>query len=63
MKSIRDSKSAKSAILTQLEALNFDFHAFSRLKFTKLTKFRAEKLPKTAVLEPLDSPKLISWKF
>ena len=34
-----------------------------RMKFTKLTKFRVPKKAKTAVLELLDSPKLISRKI
>ena len=36
---------------------------FWRLEFTKLTKFRAPNMAKTAVLELLDSPKLISRKI
>ena len=50
--------SAKSAILTNFEALKFDFYAF--LHF--LTKFRAPKIVK-AVFEFLDSLKLISRKI
>ena len=47
-----DSRSAKSAILTHLEALNFDFYEF--LHFMKadiyqLTKFRHPEIAKTAV--------------
>jgi len=59
-----DSRSAKSAILAHLVALNFDFcdlfALFWRLKLTKLTKFRAPKMTKIAVLEVISSPKLIS---
>ena len=42
-----ESRSAKSATLTQLKALNFDFYAFLpllRLKLTKITKFRMAKM-------------------
>ena len=48
-----DSRSPKSAIYTHLEALNFDLYEFlhfGRLKFTKLTQFRASKNGKIAVL-------------
>ena len=47
-----DSGSAKSAILTYLEALNFGFYEFLHflsMQFTKLTQFRALKMAKTAV--------------
>ena len=47
-------RSVESAILTHLEALNFDFHDFLH---------RAPKMAKTAILELLDSPKLISRKI
>ena len=40
-----------------------DFCTFSRLRFTKLSKFRVPKTTQTAVLELLDSPKLISRKI
>ena len=53
-----DSRSAKYAILTYLEALTFIFMNFCNsegLKYTKLTK--------SDVLELLDSPKLISHKI
>ena len=62
----RDFKSVKLAILTHLEALNFDFYGFLhflKLKMTKLTEFRAPKMAKKAVLELLDSQKLISRKI
>ena len=61
-----DSRSAKSAILTHLEALNFDFHGF--LHFLKAEMLLNEQnsepleLQKAAVLEFLDTPKLISRK-
>ena len=48
---LRDSN---SAILAHLEALNinsYEFLHFRRLTFTKLTKFRAPKMAKKAVLE------------
>ena len=63
---IGDFRSAKSAISIHLEALKFflmNFCTFWRLKFTKLTKFRAPKMAKTAVSQILDSPKLISRKI
>ena len=61
-----DSKNAKLAILTHLEALNFDFQEF--LHFLKaviyqIDKIQSPKMAKTAVLEHLDSPKLISRKI
>ena len=61
-----DSRSAKSAILTHLEAANFDFYEikqFLKLIFTKLTKFMTSIKAKTAVLELVDFPKLISRKI
>jgi len=66
VKSILGIRNAKSAILTHLETLNFDLKNFCtswRLKFSKLTKFRDPEIAKTAVLELLDSPKLISRKI
>ena len=60
-------RNVKYAILTHLEALNFDLHdffgTFWRLKFTKVTNFRASKMAKMAFLELLDSLKLISRKI
>ena len=52
----KETKSAKSAILTHWEALNFDCYEFVqrifwRLKFTKLTKFRAPKMAKNGIFE------------
>ena len=61
-----DSSSANSAILTHLEAPNFDFFnicTFWRVKFTKSTNFREPKTAKTAVLQLPHSPKLISHKI
>ena len=60
------SRSAKSAISKHLEALNLDFCEF--LHFLKaeidlINKFRATKIVNMAVLELLDSPKLISRKI
>ena len=40
-----------------------NFCSFWMLKFTKLTQFKAAKIAKTAVLELLLSPKLISRKI
>ena len=57
---------SKSAVLTNCEVLNFDFMTFCtfwKMKLTKLTKFRAPKMAKIAVLGPLDSPNLISRKI
>ena len=60
------SRSAKSTILTHLEALNFDFYEF--LHFLKdeiyqTTKFTAPEIAKTAGFTLLESPKLISRKI
>ena len=58
-----DFRSAKSTILTHFEALNSDFLYFCtfwRLKYTEITKLKAAKIAKMAVLELLDSQKLIS---
>ena len=38
------------------------FDTFWRLKFTKITKFKGPRIAKIAILELLDSPKLISLK-
>ena len=61
----RNSISAKSAFLTHLVALNFDLNEF--LHFLKAEiyqiKCRASKMAKTAVLELLDFPNLISRKI
>ena len=51
----------KAAILTQLGALNFNFYEFLHFlksEMTKLTKSRAPKIAKQAVLELLDSAKI-----
>ena len=58
--------SAKSAILTHLEALNFDIYTFLHFleaEIYQISKFRAQKLAKMAVLQILDSLKLISRKI
>ena len=58
-----DSRSAKSAIFTHLEALNFAFCEilhFLKAEINQITKFRAAKM---AVFELLDSPKLFSRKI
>ena len=54
-----DSRSAKYAILSHSEALNFDFNQFLH----KLIIFRATNITKMAVSAILDSPKLISRKI
>ena len=59
-------ESQKSAILPHWEALNFDFSNFCtfwRLKFIKLTHFRAPKMAKMSVLVLLQSSKSISRKI
>ena len=58
-----DFKSAKSAILTHLEPLNFDFHEC--LHIMKVAIYQLNKIhsPKMAVLELLDSPNMISRKI
>ena len=58
-----DSTSAKSAVLTYLEALNFGFYEFVHFLRMQFTKFIAPKLAKTEVLGILDSLKLISRKI
>ena len=58
-----DSTSAISAILTHLQALDFEFYEFLHYlmaEIKKSTKFRAPKRAKTAISELLDSSKLIS---
>ena len=55
-----DSRSAKSTILTHLKTLEFDFY---ELKCTKLTKFSAPKMAKTAILQLQHPPKLVSRKM
>ena len=61
-----DSRSAKSAILAKLKALNCEVYEilhFLKAKFAKSIIFKAPKIAKTAVLDLLDSPKLISHKI
>ena len=61
-----DSLRSKYAILTHFEALYLyilNFCTTWRLKFTKLAKFWAQLLQKTAVIYLQDSPKLISRKI
>ena len=62
----RDSRSSKFAILTHLEALNYDTYEF--LQFLKaeiypIDKSKALELQKTAVLALLDSQTLISSRI
>ena len=56
-----NSRSAKFAILIQLESLNFC--TFLKLIFTYIIEFRAPKIVKMAVLQLLEFPKLISRKI
>ena len=61
-----NSRNAKTAILSHLQALNFDFYNFCtfwRLIFTQSTKFAAPKMAKMAVFTLLESEKLISHKI
>ena len=62
----RDSRSAKCVILTHLEALNFYFYEFSHFlnsQIDQINKIQSPKNGKTAVLELLESPKLILHKI
>ena len=56
-----DSRCAKSAILRHLEALHSDCYEF--LHFVGAEIWQINKIQRTAVSEPLDSPKLISRKI
>ena len=61
-----DSRNAEYAILTHLEALNFDFYEFLhflKAENSKSTKFRAPKKATTVVLKLQNSQKLISRKI
>ena len=61
-----DSRSAKSVILTHLEAIKFDLNEFLhylKAGVNKLTKFRDPEMTKMAYLELLYSPNLISRKI
>ena len=61
-----DSRSVKSAILTQLEALNFDFYELLhslKAEILHISKFRAPKMTKMAILQLLNSQKLVSHKI
>ena len=60
------SRSAKSAILTLLEALNFDFSEFLHIlkgECYQINKIQSPKMAKSPVLELLHSSKLISRKI
>ena len=60
------SRNAKSSISTHLEALNFVFYAFlhvSKAEIDQISKIQSPKNGKNAVLELLNSPKLISRKI
>ena len=61
-----DCRSAKSAILAHLEALNFDFDEFLhflKAKIYQINKIQSPQNGKIAVLELLDSSKLVSRKI
>ena len=63
-----DSRSAKSAILTHLEALNFDFYGFLHFLKAEIHTFNKLRRPniefqKQAGLGLLDSAKLTSRKI
>ena len=58
--------SAKSAIFTNLEALDFDFYEFLHFlnyEIYQIIELQSPKNGKMAVLELRDSPKLISCKI
>ena len=57
---IGELRDSKSAILTNWEALKFEFWW---LKFTNSTNLTVPKMAQLAILELLDSPKLISRKI
>ena len=60
------SRSAKSAILIHLEAMNVDLYEvlhFVKAEIHQINKIQSPKMWKTAVLELLDSPNLISRKM
>ena len=64
-----DSRSTKSAILTHLEALYFDFNEFWHILkaeiclINKIQTSKSLKWQKMALSQLLDSPKLISRKI
>ena len=63
---VGDARIAKSAILTHSEALNLDLYGFLHFLKTEIyqiDKIQSPKMVKTAVLELLDPPKLISRKI
>ena len=63
---IGDPRSVKSAILTHLEALNFDFYEFGHFLSAESYQnrnFRSSKIAKKADFECLYSSKLISRKI
>ena len=60
----RGSRSAKSAILTHLQALNLGFlYEFLAILKAEIYQKTNSEHPKTAVSELVDSPKLISRKI
>ena len=63
---VNDFRGPKNAILTHLEALDFDFHEFVHFQKAEIylnQKFRAPKIVKIALFAILHSPKLISRKI
>ena len=61
-----DCGSAKSFILTHSEALNFDFDEFLpflNAEIDQTNQIQSPKTAKLAILELLESPKLISRKI
>ena len=63
---VEESRSAKSSILTHLEALNCDFYEFVHFNEDDIYKriiLKAPKIAKTAIFAILDSPKMILRKI
>ena len=61
-----DSRSAKSAILTHLEALNFDFNEFLhflKAEFYQINQIQSSKNVKMAIFRISRIPNLISRKI
>ena len=63
---VGESRASKIAILTNWEALNFtfcDFLHFLNIEVYQINKIQSPKIIQIAVIELLDSPKLISRKI
>ena len=61
-----DFRSAKFAILTHLQALNFvfvNFFHFLTAEIYQINKIQSPEIAKKVVVEHLDSPKLFSRKI